>query len=1065
MKMPNKHSAPKGRASLRMELGGMVPGVPTGAGMDRAGMLARNPALAANQTASPSPGNIASQTALSGAQAAAAAAPGGMAAHSTPAMEEAAGQAHRKNLADFERQSKFFSDWTKENNAGGPGAAAAPIGASGLRDSMLSSLLGRRVTAPLQPQASAPQYGSTAFMKHGGPVMPQAEHGGEVPGQGRGDKVHALLEPEERVVSNAMLKDNPGLGEALDGLREQALARRGMTVEEANAQSRKGGTLRAVLGKDGYETPPVRGVGGIPQMPGASVEPLPFTNVRPGDLDMTRVPAGSQPMPAASVTADAIKLNRLRDAANTASSAPAAVTVPPVRPDPADVLRRLNQPGIDLRNAAYATHVDGALPPHVNPFEAGARDAQILKARATPWVPGTPSGAEPKVTPAAAAPVTPAPAPAVTAAPVAPGKGTLAAATPSTAAGDVSGANGVAKAVRTTKGSLRGAADYVKNIPGQVSANAKALDQSMLAALDKLPSNAVPAAATALSLAPGQLRVGEVLADPSASGMTKVSNVVQQQGDELARASSQAAGGTIGYGLGMLTAPVTTAAAPLVGAALSIPGAYLGGKAYDMFKTGVSQATGTDLRTPHETLKARQAAADVDARFKTLPQASFSNEGRNPGPSGAAGVGYGPRADVADKTDELNKVPKKLPEGLRDGVVYKTIDPKTGRVTYSGRNVGVNSDGETEMVDGQGKRLKMLNGLRDDASSLQVLGKNGKPVGGTAVMDGKSGNSMLGDGTAVNPKTRASGGGDVSQALRAAAERGDVDALRDYYGQKGQTFLGQGPSKGGAGGVDDELERVKELAFSAPGTIGRRGAQTLYAQLLQNRTHMAQVDATRENNQLLREQNMIPYRTTQANREAIARAQEIVRSKGGSDEDVHRILLQSGMPEAAKTWSDAISGSEERKAKQAKQMSEQFKGQFIDLTTGKADENAEALAARVHAQLNNGEIVSADKSMDTRKQAILHTKAILAMQRYAKQRNEGVGSWWSGKENMPTVIDGSAAPKKTGMLSGAFTGHDFVHGDFNYGDQELPGDVGQDVIDYLTKYNKAYQANEKKKGK
>ena len=74
--------------------------------------------------------------------------------------------------------------------------------------------------------------------------------GGTVPGKGSGDKIPALYEPGEFVVSNDMLDAEPGLREQLHDLRGDVLAAKGKTVAEADAQAVKGGTLRAQYGKE-----------------------------------------------------------------------------------------------------------------------------------------------------------------------------------------------------------------------------------------------------------------------------------------------------------------------------------------------------------------------------------------------------------------------------------------------------------------------------------------------------------------------------------------------------------------------------------------------------------------------------------------------------------------------------------------------------------------------------------------------------------------------------------------------------------------------------------------------
>ena len=61
--------------------------------------------------------------------------------------------------------------------------------------------------------------------------------GGPVGGKGKGDKVPAMLEPEEFVVSNEMMDDNPSLRGALHEMRAETLAKKGMTPAEADAKA------------------------------------------------------------------------------------------------------------------------------------------------------------------------------------------------------------------------------------------------------------------------------------------------------------------------------------------------------------------------------------------------------------------------------------------------------------------------------------------------------------------------------------------------------------------------------------------------------------------------------------------------------------------------------------------------------------------------------------------------------------------------------------------------------------------------------------------------------------
>jgi hypothetical protein len=75
--------------------------------------------------------------------------------------------------------------------------------------------------------------------------------GGTVPGKGEGDKIPALYEPGEFVVSNDMIERNPGLREHLHSLRDETLQAQGKDPEQVDAQQAKGKVLRAAFGADG----------------------------------------------------------------------------------------------------------------------------------------------------------------------------------------------------------------------------------------------------------------------------------------------------------------------------------------------------------------------------------------------------------------------------------------------------------------------------------------------------------------------------------------------------------------------------------------------------------------------------------------------------------------------------------------------------------------------------------------------------------------------------------------------------------------------------------------------
>ena len=88
--------------------------------------------------------------------------------------------------------------------------------------------------------------GVIACMTNGGSMPAGAT--GFVPGTGSGDKIPAKYEPGEFVVSRDMLALDPKLGAHLTSLRERALAKQGMTPEQADAKAMQGGKLRAVNG-------------------------------------------------------------------------------------------------------------------------------------------------------------------------------------------------------------------------------------------------------------------------------------------------------------------------------------------------------------------------------------------------------------------------------------------------------------------------------------------------------------------------------------------------------------------------------------------------------------------------------------------------------------------------------------------------------------------------------------------------------------------------------------------------------------------------------------------------
>ena len=64
--------------------------------------------------------------------------------------------------------------------------------------------------------------------------------GREVPGKGEGDKIPALLEPEEFVVSNSMMERKPGLRDTLHDIRDETLVAEGKDPRAVDAKQVRG---------------------------------------------------------------------------------------------------------------------------------------------------------------------------------------------------------------------------------------------------------------------------------------------------------------------------------------------------------------------------------------------------------------------------------------------------------------------------------------------------------------------------------------------------------------------------------------------------------------------------------------------------------------------------------------------------------------------------------------------------------------------------------------------------------------------------------------------------------
>lgn len=242
---------------------------------------------------------------------------------------------------------------------------------------------------------------------------------------------------------------------------------------------------------------------------------------------------------------------------------------------------------------------------------------------------------------------------------------------------------------------------------------------------------AAPAATTAL---PG---AGSALA----RAPSMVPNAATPQiGDAAAGALRLAAppGGPISRVSSMVT-PAVTAETQLAAAARAAPAAAAGGGIGAALVSADTTGTPTSPAGALQAPKYGTASPPVDAgagrgNVNPTPAADLPYQPTF-GADGGRGVANDPRRTdmdparaslgaARDFAAELNTVPRELPADLRSGVVVKTIDPATGRVTYSGRNVGAGADGLTQMVDGTGRDLRRLGAPTGDfASAVDASGR------------------------------------------------------------------------------------------------------------------------------------------------------------------------------------------------------------------------------------------------------------------------------------------------------------------------------------------------------
>jgi len=390
------------------------------------------------------------------------------------------------------------------------------------------------------------------------------------------------------------------------------------------------------------------------------------------------------------------------------------------------------------------------------------------------------------------------------------------------------------------------------------------------------------------------------------------------------------------------------------------------------------------------------------------------------------------------------------------GKVTKVVGPD-GKVSYSGSNVS----GEVSFQDANGKALR------------------GMPGGGYVESHDRPGEAeaRLASARASLRNPDGSQWSASDNAIMAANLRDGVDPYR------GTSRAARSDESGGAQRFDPSKYKglplpIAQAMMTADAQAASQMAQARLKSSTDLRTTGMNNDSTRQvhsdDRASAERVARLPFEVKQRQRDNLAAVLNGGAGSKGTKGPVdlvgaRDVMVRSGRPtdeidKKIKADADLAKGVEDLESGKAKRMTEMFKGQFANLPKEEA-EYAEGLAAQTLAKMNSGEIVGAAKGQDMKQQALLHTRAILGMQQKQKLRNNG---WWNtlgGQESRPTSIDGSATPEQAGLWGwngGLRKGHDFVSGDYNYGEQELPADIGDDVIKYLQDYNQLHTASQKK---
>lgn len=541
------------------------------------------------------------------------------------------------------------------------------------------------------------------------------QDGGTVPGKGTGDKIPALYEPGEFVVSNAMLDAAPQLREQLHDLRGNVLARQGKSVEQADAEAVGGKTLRAANGV------------------------------------------------ATDWTSRALQGQRMTPTPTPMQSVANSLSTPQPAPVAAPQASKYTPPPVDPTTGRYAHGTQNGTPQQ-GP-RGGANNSGV----------------------------------------------------------GVSGGSGAGST------NLAGGAGRTLRAGVSLEPTAGGLIRDKLLGTSKDWGKVGELAGKARNL-PGVGLAGTLLKGVAAPVSAYQTYQDVDKGD---------------YGSAAVHGVDTAAGAALFTPAMPAAAAYLGARtAYEapqmlrdeLGESGLdavggtinqiglrSGLWGTDDSTHLASKNPNTPQNPTTPKYTPRPDsvAPWGNESRRQlaninAPSGNV-------RGIEDFSKALSTVPKDLPAGLRDGMVYKTKGAN-GETVYSGRNISGDVNGR--MLNGDGTSAGPMRGSVETSAGAPVFGGGGYAVDNNAPT-GAAKQAQI-NATLRNPDGSTWTARD--NAVMAANLRDGVDPYRGTSRQS----------------QNDEHAQVRALANSPVGTIGRRGAMKRLSEIEQNQTTLRGQDQEME---------------------------------------------------------------------------------------------------------------------------------------------------------------------------------------------------------------------------